>query len=186
MWAVCDRTESPSGTSSITRNTTRVGGDERTRTADPLLAKQVLYQLSYVPWFALDHTDSPEPMPQSTMSVPDRSRGPRARESAMTDYLLLYSGGSMPETEEEQKTVMESWNTWMGQLGSSLKDGGNPFTPASKTISADGSVGDGGGSASGYSILSADSLDAAAEMAKGCPVLQGGAQITVYETFSVM
>ena len=26
-------------------------GDERTRTADPLLAKQVLYQLSYVPLF---------------------------------------------------------------------------------------------------------------------------------------
>jgi hypothetical protein len=26
-------------------------GDERTRTADPLLAKQVLYQLSYVPAF---------------------------------------------------------------------------------------------------------------------------------------
>jgi hypothetical protein len=26
-----------------------VRGDERTRTADPLLAKQVLYQLSYVP-----------------------------------------------------------------------------------------------------------------------------------------
>lgn len=73
----------------------------------------------------------------------------------------MYSGGSMPETEEEQKTVMEAWNTWMGQLGSSLKDGGNPFTPASRTISADGSVGDGGGSASGYSILSADWLDAA-------------------------
>ena len=30
----------------------RRGGDERTRTADPLLAKQVLYQLSYVPLFA--------------------------------------------------------------------------------------------------------------------------------------
>src|SRR5207253_1499131 len=26
-----------------------VGGDDRTRTGDPLLAKQVLYQLSYVP-----------------------------------------------------------------------------------------------------------------------------------------
>jgi hypothetical protein len=104
----------------------------------------------------------------------------------MTDYLLLYSGGSMPETEEEQKTVMEAWNAWMVKLGSSLKDGGNPFTPASKTVSTDGSVSDGGGSASGYSILSADSLDAAAEMAKGCPVLQGGAKITVYETFAVM
>ncbi len=26
------------------------GGDERARTADPLLAKQVLSQLSYIPW----------------------------------------------------------------------------------------------------------------------------------------
>jgi hypothetical protein len=34
-------------------------GDERTRTADPLLAKQVLYQLSYVPvltWRALERS----------------------------------------------------------------------------------------------------------------------------------
>src|SRR2546422_5375942 len=91
----------------------------------------------------------------------------------MTDYVLLYSGGSMPETEEEQKTVMAAWNAWMGKLGSSLKDGGNPFTPASKSISPDGSVSDGGGGASGYSIISADSWDAAIEMAKGCPVLRG-------------
>ena len=28
------------------------GGDERIRTADPLLAKQVLSQLSYIPWAA--------------------------------------------------------------------------------------------------------------------------------------
>ena len=28
------------------------GGDERARTADPLLAKQVLSQLSYIPWAA--------------------------------------------------------------------------------------------------------------------------------------
>ena len=51
------------------------GGDERTRTADPLLAKQVLYQLSYVPEVTLDHTDSLEPMPERTMSVPGRSHG---------------------------------------------------------------------------------------------------------------
>lgn len=104
----------------------------------------------------------------------------------MTDYLLLYSGGSMPETEEEQATVMKAWNDWMHSLGEGLKDGGNPFTPAGKTIAADGSVSDGAGSASGYSIIQADSLDAAVEAAKGCPVLQGGAQIAVYETFAVM
>ena len=43
------QTSGDAGRSSITRNTTRPSGDERTRTADPLLAKQVLYQLSYVP-----------------------------------------------------------------------------------------------------------------------------------------
>jgi hypothetical protein len=34
--------------------------------------------------------------------------------------------------------------------------------------------------------LEADSLDAAVGLAKGCPVLQGGASISVYETFEVM
>lgn len=107
---------------------------------------------------------------------------------AMNDYLLLYSGGSMPESDEEQAAVMKAWTDWMGELGDGLKDGGNPFTPAAKSIAADGSVSDGSGgmTASGYSIIRADSLDAATEMAKGCPVLQGGAQIAVFETFSVM
>jgi hypothetical protein len=40
--------------------------------------------------------------------------------------------------------------------------------------------------ASGYTVVSADSLDAAADIAKGCPVLAGGASITVYESFQVM
>ena len=39
---------------------------------------------------------------------------------------------------------------------------------------------------SGYSMIKADSLSAAVEMAKRCPVLKGGAKITVYETFKVM
>lgn len=104
----------------------------------------------------------------------------------MTDYLLLYSGGHMPEGEEEQSMVMKAWMDWMGQLGSALKDGGNPFTPAAKSITPEGSVSDMHPAASGYSIIQADSLDAAAELAKGCPVLQGGAQISVYETFAVM
>ena len=106
----------------------------------------------------------------------------------MTDYLLLYSGGSMPESEAEQATVMAAWNEWMHSLGTSLKDGGNPFTSAAKSIAADGSVSDGpvGSPASGYSIITADSLDDAANKAKGCPVLQGGASVSVYETFAVM
>jgi|SRR5439155_5919461 len=107
----------------------------------------------------------------------------------MADYLLLYSGGAMPETEEEQAMVMKAWDSWMHDLGSTLKDGGNPFTPgAAKKISSGGSVSEGSvaPTASGYSIITADSLDDAVEKSKGCPVLQGGAEISIYETFAVM
>ena len=106
----------------------------------------------------------------------------------MANYVLLYSGGGMPETPAEQATVMQAWTAWFGQLGSALVDGGNPFTGQAKTIANNGSVSDGAGdkTASGYSIIQADSLDAAVELAKGCPVLLGGAQITVFETFQVM
>ena len=38
----------------------------------------------------------------------------------------------------------------------------------------------------GYTILQADSLDAAARLAKNSPVLQGGGSVTVYEAFDVM
>ena len=106
----------------------------------------------------------------------------------MSDYVLLYRGGKMPEGEAAQAAVMEAWGAWFGQLGAAVKDPGNPFTPTAKSISSDGSVSDGpaGSMASGYSIVQADSLDAAVAMAKGCPVLQGGAQISVFETFEVM
>ena len=105
----------------------------------------------------------------------------------MSDYVLLYQGGSMPEGEEAQKAVMGAWDGWFAAIGGALKDGGNPFSGAAKSIASDGAVADGGGgSASGYTILTADSLDEAVNLAKGCPVLQGGASITVYETFNVM
>ena len=106
----------------------------------------------------------------------------------MANFVLLYSGGSMPESPAEQAEVMQAWGAWFGSLGSSLVDGGNPFTPAAKSIASNGTVSDGpvGTMASGYSIIKADSLDAAVDMASRCPVLLGGAQISVYETFPVM
>ncbi len=106
----------------------------------------------------------------------------------MANYLLLYSGGRMPESEAEQAAVMQAWTSWFGELGGALVDGGNPTTGQTKTIASDGSVTDGSavGMASGYSIIRADSLDDAVAKSKGCPVLQGGAQIVVLETFNVM
>jgi hypothetical protein len=106
----------------------------------------------------------------------------------MANFVLLYSGGGMAETPAEQEASMQAWGAWFGKLGSALVDGGNPFTPVAKTISSGGKVSDGpaGTLATGYSIIKADSLDAAVELATGCPILTDGGQVTVYETFPVM
>jgi hypothetical protein len=106
----------------------------------------------------------------------------------MANYLLLYSGGSMPDSPAEQAAVMKEWEVWFGKIGSGLVDGGDPFTGKAKTVASDGKATDGpiGSPASGYSIVKADTLDAAVALAKGCPILKSGAKISVYETFKAM
>jgi hypothetical protein len=101
------------------------------------------------------------------------------------NFVLLYHGGSMPETPEEGARVMQAWTAWFSKLGDAVVDGGNPASGA-KTVSATGSVTTDAAFPSGYSIIKADSLDAAVELAKGCPVLAGGASVQVVETFPVM
>lgn len=104
----------------------------------------------------------------------------------MANFLLTFhGGGGMPETKEEQDRVMQAWTDWFGSLGDALVDGGNPISQA-RAISPDGSVMDATSAPSGYSILKADSIDGAVTLAKGCPVLAGGAVVVVSETFPVM
>ncbi len=106
----------------------------------------------------------------------------------MANYVLLYYGGAMGATEAERQAILQAWGAWYGKLGSAVVDGGNPFRDQVKSIASDGQVSNGpvGSMVTGYSIIKANSLDSAAEMAQGCPVLQGGGQIAVYETFQVM
>jgi hypothetical protein len=87
----------------------------------------------------------------------------------MANLVLLYGGGSMPASEAEQAAVLQAWGVWYEKFGSAIVDGGNPFTPQAKSIASDGTVRDGplGTMATGYSIIKADSLNAAVEMAKG-------------------
>ena len=105
-----------------------------------------------------------------------------------TRYLLLFSGGGMPQGEAEIKQVMAAWESWMGKHHDAIKDPGDPFTPNAKTITKDGKVTNGpvGEPASGYVVIEAGSMDQAIEIAKGCPVFLGGAKISLYETFDVM
>jgi hypothetical protein len=105
----------------------------------------------------------------------------------MATYLLTYHGGGMPETEEEQQRVLQAWTDWYGQIGAAVTDPGNPVG-RSMSVNPDGSVTEGGGAnpVSGYTLVTADSLDAAVDMAKGSPVLQSGGTVEIGETFEVM
>ena len=104
----------------------------------------------------------------------------------MSKYLLVYHGGGMPESEQEQAETMAAWGAWFGSLGDAVVDGGNPVGP-SKTVKPDGSVaGDGGANpASGYSLIEASSIEEATEKAKGCPILKIGGTVEVAEAIDV-
>jgi hypothetical protein len=109
------------------------------------------------------------------------------RRLKMANYLLAYHGGGMAATEAERAKVLEHWGQWFGALGPNLVDGGNPVGQT-RMIAPSGSVSEGGGAnpVSGYTVIKADSMDAAVAAAKGCPVLGSGGSVEVCETFSAM
>ena len=83
----------------------------------------------------------------------------------MSKYVFLFYGQSEPTDD-----VMAAWHEWFTSIGSNIVDSGNPFGPGREVT--------GGGStditsamtpATGYSIVTADSLDEAEKLLVGCP-----------------
>jgi hypothetical protein len=103
----------------------------------------------------------------------------------MPNFMFAYHGGSRPESEDEVATVMAAWGAWMGANKEALADPGNPVG-MSKTVTA-GGVEDNGGAnpLSGYAIISADTMDDAIAVAKGCPILLSGGTVEVAEIHEV-
>jgi hypothetical protein len=97
----------------------------------------------------------------------------------MPKFIFAYHGGKMPDTPEEGEKVMAAWNKWYQDIGGKLADPGAPVGK-SKTVSA-GGVADNGGAnpLSGWTVVTADGVDAAVAIAKGCPILTAGGSIEV-------
>ena len=104
----------------------------------------------------------------------------------MANYVFAYRGGKgVAADEAERNAQMARWSQWFGELGSAVVDGGAP-TGTAKTVGPGGSVSDGGSRGlTGYSIVSADSLDSAVDLAKACPVLEIGGAVDVYEAIAM-
>jgi hypothetical protein len=104
----------------------------------------------------------------------------------MPNYLLAYRGGQMPESESERQAGLAKWGAWYSQLGSNAVDMGAPFS-VSKSVDQSGATADHAPSElSGYSVISAETMDGALAAAKMCPILEIGGSIDVYESLSMM
>ncbi len=104
----------------------------------------------------------------------------------MANYLLLYRGGGMPQSDEDKKKVMDSWAAWMQQCGDNLVDPGNPCSNV-KTVTKDGAAEFSGDRVTGYSVIKADTMDQAVMAASMVPlVVDGTGSCDVYETFPAM
>lgn len=92
----------------------------------------------------------------------------------MPDFMFAYHGGAVPETREEGEKAMAAWGAWFEAMGENLVNGGNPVGQ-SMTVTSAGVTSDGGANPiSGYTIVRADTVEAACEMAKGCPMVTDG------------
>ena len=70
---------------------------------------------------------------------------------------------------------------WLDGLGDSAISPANPLTKT-QTVNPDGSVTTGGSAAmSGFTILEAESIDAALVAARSCPFLETGGSLEVSE-----
>ena len=93
--------------------------------------------------------------------------------------------GPPAEDEAQRSAGMEMMAAWYRALGSALVDQGAPFTGV-RAVSDSGIEEDAiGPNASGYTLIQAESLDEAARLASGCPLLQHGRRINVFETFAM-
>lgn len=101
----------------------------------------------------------------------------------MNDFVLIYQGGDPSWTERsphEIEEVMQQWTQWFKDLETSgnLRDPGAALAPGGVTLKQNGSaivtdrsMAEVKELIGGFSVIQAESLEAATELAKGSPFL---------------
>jgi len=99
----------------------------------------------------------------------------------MPQYVIVYLGGDQPSSPEEGKQHFAKYKAWLSSLGAAAVSPANPLKNTS-TVNSDGTVTTGGTtSMSGFTIIDADSMEAALSIAKSCPFLDIGGSLEVSE-----
>lgn len=99
----------------------------------------------------------------------------------MPEYMISYLGGNKPSSADEGKKHFAKYMDWLSSLGESAVSPANPLKDTS-TVSPDGTITAGSATTmSGFTIVRADSMDAAMTIAKSCPFLDIGGSLEVSE-----
>ena len=99
----------------------------------------------------------------------------------MPQFIITYIGTPSDLSSEQRQQHMAKYREWLSSLGDAAVSPMNPLKNM-QTIAPDGSVSSGGASLmSGYTIIQADSDEAAMVIAKACPFLDVGGSLEVSE-----
>jgi hypothetical protein len=107
----------------------------------------------------------------------------------MSNFLYVFRGGETRGMSPQQlQEHMGKWGAWVGQLsqaghfkgGDPLAETGRVLTGKRKAVT-DGPFGETKDIVGGYLLITAPSLDAAVELARGCPVLETDGCVEVRE-----
>lgn len=107
----------------------------------------------------------------------------------MAKFLFVYRNRSESNNNvspEEMQKIHQKWQTWMteGLQKGWMLDAGHGLKTEGRVVNAKKVVSDGPfieakEIVGGFSIVQADTLDTAAEFAKGCPILLNGGTVEV-------
>jgi hypothetical protein len=107
----------------------------------------------------------------------------------MNEFALIFRNDFHPEAKyspDELQNIMQQWQTWMGGMAANgqLANGGNRLGGDGKTVKPSAVVTNGPYAEikemiTGFIVVKADTIDGAAELAKGCPILHAGGNVEV-------
>lgn len=113
----------------------------------------------------------------------------------MKDFMMLFHSEPNPElnpTPEQIEEEIKEWQDWIRNIADkgNLKNEGEALGFEGKTVHSDGTITDGPYAevkemVGGFIIVSAQTLDEATALTKGCPGLSNGGKVEVREIMAI-
>ena len=105
----------------------------------------------------------------------------------MEKFIYLFRGGNnTDQSPEAMQAQMQKWFNWMGEMGKKgVLVGGEPLGPTGKQMAGaqktltDGPFIEAKEMVGGYLIVTANNIDDAVELAKGCPIFDVGGKLEI-------